>query len=109
MFRRLVIAFITAVAALLETAADAIAATLPPPTVDSPQLRVVAPGRLCLQLPELTGAEPFQVHRQELCVVQAVQPRHAVPGQGEQGAAGGSRVGGERTGDVEEPGMASTL
>jgi len=50
MFRKLVIAFITAVAALLETAADAIAATLPPPTVDSPRLRVVAPGRLCLRL-----------------------------------------------------------
>jgi hypothetical protein len=53
MFRRLVIAFITAVAALLETAADAIAATLPPPTVDSPRLRVVAPGRLRPRVAEL--------------------------------------------------------
>ena len=45
MFRKLVIAVITAWAALLETAADAIAATLPPPAADSPRLRVVASGR----------------------------------------------------------------
>jgi len=50
MFRKLVIAVITAVAALLETAADAIAATLPRPAADSPRLRVVASGRLCLRL-----------------------------------------------------------
>ena len=48
MFRKLVIAVITAWAALLETVADAIEATLPPPAADSPRLRVVAPGRLCL-------------------------------------------------------------
>jgi hypothetical protein len=46
MFRKLAIAVITAWAALLETVADAIAATLPPPAADSPRLRVVAPGRL---------------------------------------------------------------
>ena len=50
MFRKLAIAVITAWAALLETVADAIAATLPPPAADSPRLRVVAPGRLCLRL-----------------------------------------------------------
>jgi len=50
MFRKLVIAVITAVAAILETAADAIAATLPPPAADGPRLRVVASGRLCLRL-----------------------------------------------------------
>ena len=50
MFRKLVIAVITAWAALLETVADAIEATLPPPAADSPRLRVVAPGRLCLRL-----------------------------------------------------------
>ncbi len=46
MFRKLAIVVITAVAALLETLADAITATLPPPAADSPRLRVVAPGRL---------------------------------------------------------------
>jgi len=50
MFRKLAIVVITAVAALLETLADAITATLPPPTADTPRLRVVAPGRLCLRL-----------------------------------------------------------
>ena len=50
MFRRLVIAVITAWAAILETVADAIVATLPPPAADSPRLRVVAPGKLCLRL-----------------------------------------------------------
>jgi hypothetical protein len=45
MFRKLVIAVITAVAAILETAADAIAATLPPPAADSPRLRLVASGK----------------------------------------------------------------
>ena len=50
MFRKLVIAVITAWAALLETVADAIEATLPPPAADSPRLRVVAPGRLYLSL-----------------------------------------------------------
>jgi hypothetical protein len=50
MFRKLVMAVITAVAAILETAADAIAATLPPPAADGPRLRVVASGRLCLRL-----------------------------------------------------------
>ena len=51
MFRKFVIAVITAMAAILETAADAIAATLPPPpAVDRPRLRVVASGRLCLRL-----------------------------------------------------------
>ena len=49
MFRKLLIALIGTVAALLETAADAIAATLPPPAADSPRLRVVASGRLCLR------------------------------------------------------------
>ena len=44
MFRKLVIAVITAVAAILEAAADAIAATLPPPAADGPRLRVVASG-----------------------------------------------------------------
>ena len=65
MFRRLVIAVITAVAALLETAADAIAATLPPPTMDSPRLRVVAPGRLCLRL--LIGSPPASQSRPAAC------------------------------------------
>jgi hypothetical protein len=60
MFRRLVIAVITAVATLLETAADAIAATLPPPTVDSPRLRVVAPGRLCLRRSSGAPARRFR-------------------------------------------------
>ena len=50
MFRKLLIAVITAWAALLETVADAIAATLPPPAAGSPRLRVVATGRLCLRL-----------------------------------------------------------
>ena len=50
MFRKLVIAVITAWAALLETVADVIAVTLPPPAADSPRLRVVASGRLCLRL-----------------------------------------------------------
>ena len=50
MFRKLAIAVITAVAAILETVADAITATLPPPAADSPRLRVVASGRLCLRL-----------------------------------------------------------
>jgi len=50
MFRKLAIAVITAWAALLETVADAIAATLPPPAAGSPRLRVVATGRLCLRL-----------------------------------------------------------
>ena len=45
MFRKFVIAVITAVAAILETAADAIAATLPPPAADSPRLRLVASGK----------------------------------------------------------------
>lgn len=45
MFRKMVIAGITAWAAILETTADAIAATLPPPAADSPRLRVAAPGR----------------------------------------------------------------
>ena len=36
MFRKLAIAVITAVAALLETLADAIVATLHPPAADSP-------------------------------------------------------------------------
>jgi hypothetical protein len=49
MFRKLVIAFVTAVAAILETAADAIAATLPPPAADSPRLRVVASGEVMPQ------------------------------------------------------------
>jgi len=42
MFRKFFIAVITAVAAILETAADAIAATLPRPVADSARLRVVA-------------------------------------------------------------------
>ncbi len=46
MFRIFVIAVITTMAAILETAADAIAATLPPPAADTPRLRVVASGRL---------------------------------------------------------------
>ena len=50
MFRKLAIAVITAWAALLETAADAIAGTLPPLAADSPRLRVVAPGPLCSRL-----------------------------------------------------------
>ncbi len=45
MFRIFIIAVITTMAAILETAADAIAATLPPPAADSPRLRVVASGR----------------------------------------------------------------
>ena len=55
MFRKLAIAVITAVVALLETVADAIVATLPPLTADSPRLRVVAPVRLC---PRLHSAGP---------------------------------------------------
>ena len=50
MFRKLAIAVLTAWASLLETVADAIAATLPPPAADSPRLRAVASGRLCLRL-----------------------------------------------------------
>ena len=50
MFRKLLIAAITAWAAILETVADAIVATLPPPAADGPRLRVVAPGRLCPRL-----------------------------------------------------------
>ena len=46
MFRKFVIAVFTAAAAILETAADAIAATLPPPAADGPRLRLVASGRL---------------------------------------------------------------
>jgi len=53
MFRKFVIALFTAAAAILETAADAIAATLPPPATtlpppaaDGPRLRLVASGRL---------------------------------------------------------------
>ncbi len=46
MFRSFVIAVIITMAAILETAADAIAATLPPPATDSPRLRLVASGRL---------------------------------------------------------------
>jgi len=46
MFRKFVIAVFTAVASILETAADAIAATLPPPAADGPRLRLVASGRL---------------------------------------------------------------
>jgi hypothetical protein len=59
MFRTLAIAVITAVAALLETLANAIAATLPPPTVDSPRLRLVTPGRLCLR-PRTVSPPPCQ-------------------------------------------------
>jgi hypothetical protein len=47
MFRKLLIAVIATMAALLETMADAIAATLPPPAPDRPRLRVAASGRLC--------------------------------------------------------------
>ena len=50
MFRKFVIAVITAVAAILERAADAIRATQPPPGGDGPRLRLVASGRLCLRL-----------------------------------------------------------
>jgi hypothetical protein len=52
MLRIFVIAVITAMAAILETAADAIAATLPAPAPDTdrPRLRVVASGMLCLRL-----------------------------------------------------------
>ena len=49
MFRRFFIAVIITMAAILETAADAIAATLPPPATDRPRLRVVASGRLCVR------------------------------------------------------------
>jgi len=56
MLRIFVIAVITAVAAILETAADAIAATLPAPAPERPRLRVVESGRLCLRL--LTAAPP---------------------------------------------------
>ena len=55
MFRKLLISVLTAWAALLETVADAIVATLPPLTADSPRLRVVAPVRLC---PRLHSADP---------------------------------------------------
>ena len=57
MFRKLVIAVITAWAAILETVADAIVATLPPPAAGSPRLRVVASGRLWLRR-ERGGAGP---------------------------------------------------
>ena len=54
MFRKFAIAVIDvlkAVAAILETAADAIAATLPPaPAAESPRLRLVVSGRLRLRL-----------------------------------------------------------
>jgi AcrR family transcriptional regulator len=58
MFRMFVIAVITAMAAILESAADAIAATLPPPAADQPRLRLVASGRLCLRLREPTWNWP---------------------------------------------------
>ena len=62
MFRKLLIAVITAWAALLETVADAIAATLPPPTVGSPRLRLVATGRLCLRL-LIASPPPYRLDR----------------------------------------------
>ncbi len=44
MFRKFVITVLTAQAAILEAAADAIAETLPPPPVaDTPRLRLVRP------------------------------------------------------------------
>ena len=52
MFRSFVIAVIVTMAAVLESVADAIAATLPPPAADGPRLRVVASGRLCRRRPE---------------------------------------------------------
>ena len=58
MFRIFVIAVITTMAAILETAADAIAATLPPPAADTPRLRVVTSGRLW----------PPAAHRVTACV-----------------------------------------
>jgi len=42
MFRKLIIAVITVVVAMLETTADTIAATLRPPAAASPRLRLVA-------------------------------------------------------------------
>jgi hypothetical protein len=82
MFRKLVIAVITAWAALLETAADAITATLPPPAADSPRLRVVAPGRLCpgcsSSLSHLTASVPASARAGRSA---AAQPcRHGWPG-----------------------------
>jgi len=51
MFRKFVIAVLTAVAAILQTAADAIAVTPPPPPAAArPRLQVVASGKLRLPL-----------------------------------------------------------
>ena len=76
MSRKLVIAVITAVAAILETAADAcggpshdtdaIAATLPPPAADGPRLRVVASGRLCLRLLIVSPPVPVSAPRRQV-------------------------------------------
>ncbi len=46
MFRKFVVAVLTAVAEILQTAADALAAPRPLPAVDSPRLRLVVSGRL---------------------------------------------------------------
>src|SRR5271166_6074488 len=70
MFRKLAIAVITAVAALLETVADAITATLPPPAADSPRLRVVASGRLCLRL-RIVSPPPCQSRPRREAISQA--------------------------------------
>jgi len=84
MFRKLAIAVITAWAALLETVADAIAATLPPPAADSPRLRVVATGRLCLRL-LIVSPPPCRPRR---TAPSGVLPN---PGKTGQGAAYGCR------------------
>src|SRR5271166_6189456 len=70
MFRKLAIAVITAVAALLETVADAITATLPPPAADSPRLRVVASGRLRLRL-RIVSPPPCQSRPRREAISQA--------------------------------------
>jgi len=70
MFRKLAIVVITAVAAILETVADAITATLPPPAADSPRLRVVASGRLCLRL-RIVSPPPRQSRPRREAISQA--------------------------------------
>jgi len=83
MFRKFVIAVITAVAAILETAADAIAATLPPPAADTPRLRLVASGRLC---PRPLIVSPFR--KFVIAVITAVAARHWRRGFGAGGFQG---------------------
>jgi hypothetical protein len=86
MFRKLAIAALTAWASLLETVADAIAATLPPPAADSPRLRVVASGRLCLAC---TGrASPGRTRAASSCLCQEQRISLAISSRAPQSRSG---------------------